>query len=96
MNENEDIMPSITARIGDPVGLHLRAASRIVQRAKDFQSEILIRYKGTEANAKSILGLASLVAHHQEPLEIVAEGHDAEEALRALAHLIENELAEQS
>ncbi len=95
MNENEETMPSTTAKIGDPVGLHLRAASRIVQRAKDFASEIQIRYKGTQANAKSILGLASLVAHHQEPLEILAEGPDAEEALSALAHLIEHELAEQ-
>jgi phosphocarrier protein len=87
-------MPSTTARIGDPVGLHLRAASRIVQRAKDFESEILIRYQEVQANAKSILGLASLVAHHREPVEIVAEGPDAAEALQALAHLIENELAE--
>lgn len=88
-------MPSTTAKIGDPVGLHLRAASRIVQCAKDFQSEISIRYKGTSANAKSILGLASLVAHYQEPLEILAEGPDAVEALDALSQLIEHELAEQ-
>jgi phosphotransferase system HPr (HPr) family protein len=88
-------MPSLTARVGDPVGLHLRAASRIVKRAKQFESEIHIRYQSVEANAKSILGLASLVAHHLEPLEISAEGPDAEAALASLATLIEHELAEQ-
>ncbi len=87
-------MPTVTARIGDPVGLHLRAASRIVQRAKQFDSEIHIRYQDTLANAKSILGLASLVAHHLEPVEITAEGPDADEALQSLVELIENELAE--
>ena len=88
-------MPSMIARISDPVGLHLRAASRIVQRAKQFESKIHIRYQDVEANAKSILGLASLVAHHLEPLEIRAEGPDAEAALSSLAALIEHELAEQ-
>jgi phosphocarrier protein len=88
-------MPATTAKIGDPVGLHLRAASRIVQCAKDFQSEIFICYKGIRANAKSILGLASLVAHYQEPLEIQAEGPDAADALQALSRLIEHGLAEQ-
>ena len=52
------------AKISDPVGLHLRAASRIVQVAKRFDSEIRITYGGVETNAKSILGLASLVARH--------------------------------
>ena len=89
-------MPTVTAKIGDPVGLHLRAASRIVQRAKNFDAEIHIQYQDVKANAKSILGLASLVAHHLEPVEISAEGPDAEEALKSLARLIEIELAEQS
>jgi phosphocarrier protein len=77
------------AHISDPVGLHLRAASRIVQTAKRFQSEIRIAYDGVETNAKSILGLASLVAKHREPLELTAEGPDQDAALDALYELIE-------
>jgi len=87
-------VPQRTAKIGDPVGLHLRAASRIVKMAKSFESEIHIAYDGVVANAKSILGLASLVAAHLELVEIQAEGADADRALDALAHLIEVELAE--
>lgn len=89
-------MASRTANISDPVGLHLRAASRIVQVAKEFQSEITIAYEGVETNAKSILGLASLVARFQEPLEIRAMGPDENEALDALTHLIGVELGEDS
>jgi phosphocarrier protein len=78
------------------VGLHLRAASRIVQVAKRFESEIRIAYGGVEINAKSILGLASLVARHLAPVEISAEGPDESEALDALVTLIEHELAEEA
>ncbi len=85
-----------TAKISDPVGLHLRAASRIVQVAKEFQSEITIAYDGVETNAKSILGLASLVARYQEPLELRAEGPDEGAALDALVQLIEVGLGEES
>lgn len=88
-------MASRTAHIGDPVGLHLRAASRIVQVAKKFESEIRISYEGVETNAKSILGLASLVARHQDPVDVTAEGPDASEALDTLVRLIEIELAEE-
>ena len=89
-------MASRTAHIGDPVGLHLRAASRIVQAAKRFESDIRIAYGGVETNAKSILGLASLVARHQDPLDVIADGPDATEALDVLVHLIEVELAEEA
>lgn len=85
-----------TAKISDPVGLHLRAASRIVQVAKRYDSEIRIAYGGVETNAKSILGLASLVARHLEPIEITAEGPDENEALDALVLLIEEQLAEEA
>lgn len=85
-----------SAKIGDPVGLHLRAASRIVQVAKRFECDIRIAYGGVETNAKSILGLASLVARHKEPLDVIAEGPDEADALAALVHLIEVELAEEA
>ena len=85
-----------TAKISDPVGLHLRAASRIVQVAKRYESEIRIAHGGVEINAKSILGLASLVARHLAPVKISAEGPDESEALDALVTLIEHELAEEA
>jgi len=94
--EEANDMATRTARISDPVGLHLRAASRIVQVAKGFESEIHIAYEGVETNAKSILGLASLVARFQAALEITAEGPDEDAAVDALSQLIAVDLGEES
>jgi len=88
-------MPSAIARIADPVGLHLRAASRIVQLAKRFPCDIRIAYDDAETNAKSILGLAALVAGPMAPLRITTEGEGADEALVALVELIQVGLAEE-
>jgi phosphocarrier protein len=83
------------AKVSDPVGFHLRAAGRIVKLTKTFASEVTIRFEGRSANAKSIMGLASLAAEFGSEVEVEVDGPDEEEALARLVHLIEVELAEQ-
>ncbi len=82
-------MTSATARVSDPVGFHLRAAGRIVKLTKSFASEVTIRFEGRVANAKSIMGLASLAAEYGTVVLVEAEGPDEAAALAALQHLIE-------
>ena len=60
---------------------------------KSFASEVTIRYNGRIANAKSIMGLASLAAEFGTDVEIEVTGPDEEEALASMVHLIEVELA---
>ena len=60
---------------------------------KRFQCEVLIRYQGKAANAKSIMGLASLAAEYGAEVHIECDGQDEDEALRSLIHLIGVELA---
>ncbi len=79
----------MTARVSDPVGFHLRAAGRIVKLTKSFASEVAIRYEGRVANAKSIMGLASLAAEFGTVVTIEASGADEDAALAALRQLIE-------
>ena len=86
-------MKTATATVSDPVGFHLRAAGRIVKMTKSFASEVTIRYNGRIANAKSIMGLASLAAEFGTDVEIEVTGPDEEEALASMVHLIEVELA---
>jgi phosphocarrier protein len=81
------------AKVSDPVGFHLRAAGRIVKLTKTFTSEVTIRYNGRSANAKSIMGLASLAAEFGTSVDIEVEGTDEDQALQQLIHLIEVELA---
>ena len=82
----------MTATVADPVGFHLRAAGRIVKLTKTFASEVTIRYNGRIANAKSIMGLASLAAEFGTDVEIEVEGMDEDDALDRLVHLIEVDL----
>jgi phosphocarrier protein len=82
-----------TAIVSDPVGFHLRAAGRIVRLTKGFASDVTIRYDGRSANAKSIMGLASLAAEFGSEVTVEVTGQDESEALAQIVHLIEVELA---
>jgi len=84
---------TVKATISDPVGFHLRAAGRIVKLTKTFSSVVMIHFEERVANAKSIMGLASLAAEFGAEVEIVAEGTDENEAAARLAQLIGVELA---
>ncbi len=90
-------MPYSVSRQVEPtngLGLHLRAASRVVQLAQQFQSEIRVLCEGRPANGKSILDLLTLAAQSGSRLEIEASGADAMEAIAALQELIEARLQE--
>ncbi len=76
------------------LGLHLRAASRLVQLAQRFQSEVRVLCEGRRADGKSILDLMTLAAQRGSRLEIEARGADAEEAVAALQALMESRFRE--
>jgi phosphocarrier protein HPr len=86
-------LKTANATVSDPVGFHLRAAGRIVKLTKTFASEVTIRYNGRVANAKSIMGLASLAAEFGTTVQIEAVGDDENDALDRIVRLIEIELA---
>ena len=80
--------------IVDALGLHMRPAAKFVTLAKTFRSEIVVICRGSRADGKSILELASLAAGCGTPLDIEAHGPDAEDAVAALADLLLAGLAE--
>lgn len=86
-------MKATTATVSDPVGFHLRAAGRIVKMTKKYQSEVTIRFNGRVANAKSIMGLASLAAEFGSRVDIEVDGPDEDLALEAIVQLIAIDLA---
>ena len=86
-------MKTALATVADPVGFHLRAAGRIVKLTKLFESEVTIRYQGRAANAKSIMGLASLAAEFGAEVEIECAGPDEVDAMARLIKLISEDLA---
>lgn len=78
------------AKVRNKNGIHLRLAGELVKAANMFSSEITIAKDSNEANAKSILGVASLGAEFGAELVISAQGDDAEEAVSYLVNLIES------
>lgn len=76
------------------LGLHARAASKLVATASRFASSILINRNGQTADAKSIMSLLMLAASKGTELEFIISGNDAEEALQHIEALINNRFDE--
>ncbi len=72
------------AIIKDPIGLHARPASIIVQAAGKFKSDLSIKNGDKTGNLKSIMSVMSLGAKNGSEITIIAEGDDASEALEAI------------
>jgi phosphotransferase system HPr (HPr) family protein len=83
-------------RLPDSEGLHLRAASQIAQLAQQFRAQIRVFGAGGAADGKSVLDLLTLGAECGAPLEVEADGPDAQSAIAALLALIENRLGDAS
>lgn len=83
--------------IENRLGLHARAAAKLVRLAASFRSEIQLARSDTRhqtVDAKSILGVLLLAATQHTEIEITAEGEDEEAAIAALSQLINDRLGE--
>ena len=76
-------------------GLHARASAKIVEASARFQSEIHIVKDGTAVNGRSIMGLMMLAASIGTEVEIITEGPDAAEAMKAILALVEVKFGEE-
>ena len=71
--------------------LHARPAALLVQRAKQFDSEVKLE-KGSKAkNAKSVMGIMAQGAIEGDTVKITAEGPDEKAAAEALAAFVSGE-----
>ena len=75
-------------------GLHARPANLFVQEAARFTSGITVIKDDKEYNAKSIMGILSMGAGKGDTILIQAEGSDAEEAVKALVKLVDDNFNE--
>ncbi len=76
------------------LGLHARAAAKLVQLAARYTSTLEILCHERLVNAKSIMGVMMLAASKGTTLELIAQGPDEEVALQALVRLIQNKFGE--
>jgi phosphocarrier protein len=77
------------------LGLHARAASKLVAVAQGYSSEISIELDDKNANAKSIMSLLVLAAPYESELMLTVDGEDEQEAHDAIVALIDNRFGEE-
>jgi phosphotransferase system HPr (HPr) family protein len=89
-------MVEITVAVRNQLGLHARAAARLVRIANRFQSNLRLERvdNSASADAKSILNVLMLAATGGTELRAIAEGHDEAEAIAALCGLFEDGFGE--
>jgi phosphocarrier protein len=76
------------------LGLHARAAAKLVHTASRYASDIKLKKGGEEVDAKSILGILLLAAGKGSTVTITASGSDESEALDSIEQLFLNRFDE--
>lgn len=80
--------------IVNKLGLHARAAAKLVHVAARFKSDIKIRKGEEEVDGKSILGILLLAAGRGSIITVKADGEDEAAAVEGIATLVANRFDE--
>lgn len=81
-------------QVGNRLGLHARAAAKLVQLLSGFSSQATLTGRGREVNAKSIMGVLLLAAAPGATLVLRVDGDDEAAAMEAAAALFERRFDE--
>jgi phosphocarrier protein HPr len=76
------------------LGLHARAATKLVQLASKFPCEVEVARGDQAANGKSVMGVLLLCGSKGTVIDVRAKGERADECVRAIGELIENKFGE--
>lgn len=80
--------------LNNKLGLHTRAAAKLVELSSRFSSQIELCLNTKKVNAKSILNVMLLSASNGAHLTIIIEGKDEDEAMVALKALFDSDFGE--
>ncbi|MBF8268646.1 MAG: phosphotransferase system, HPR-related protein [Gammaproteobacteria bacterium] len=87
-------MQTKSITIINKLGLHARAAARLVQLASRFDCDINIILNGRKVNGKSIMGIMMLAASKDTTVQITTAGPDELVAMSGLEELIQARFGE--
>ncbi len=76
------------------LGLHARAASKLVNCASFWESQVWLKRGDREVNGKSIMGVLTLAASRGTHLTIKTDGEDESSAMEDLQNLINGRFGE--
>jgi phosphocarrier protein len=78
------------------LGLHARAAAKLVHLAGSFACDVTLSQDGDQVDGKSILGILLLAAGQGARISVRCSGSDEEEAMAAIVALIADKFGEGS
>lgn len=87
-------MTSVEVELINRLGLHARAASKLVQKASGFESQVWLSHRGKRVNAKSIMGVLLLAAPCGSRLTLEVDGADEDAAAEAITGLVADRFGE--
>jgi phosphocarrier protein HPr len=82
--------------IVNDLGLHARAATKLVQLATKYSCEVALSHAGQTANAKSVMGVLLLCGSKGTVVDVKATGAQAKECVDAIGELIAARFGEPS
>jgi phosphocarrier protein len=82
--------------IVNALGLHARAATKLVQLASRFPCDVEVAREDQSANGKSVMGVLLLCGSKGTVLDVRATGERAQECVNAVGELIANRFGESS
>ncbi len=83
-------MTQSSVSITNELGLHLRAAARLVVVANQFAAVVRISANGKTVDGKSLLGITSLLAKRGTVITIMADGDGEKDAVEQISNLVQN------
>ncbi|MEC4679609.1 MAG: HPr family phosphocarrier protein [Nitrospirota bacterium] len=86
-----------TLRIKSELGLHARAAAKLVKLTSQFESDIKLSRLNVEeqVDAKSILGILLMAAAKGTEIEVMIDGKDEKVAMEAVEQLVNDRFGEE-
>lgn len=76
------------------LGLHARAAAKLVSTASTYSSKVKVSFNGKEVDGKSIMSVMMLAACKGCELTLKVEGDDQDTAMQAIVDLINDRFEE--
>ena len=76
--------------VANKLGLHARAAAKLVALASNFASDISIQKGDRKINGKSIMGVMMLAASQHTSVNITIDGEDEQRAMTEIENLFNN------
>lgn len=80
--------------IQNKLGLHTRAAAKLVDLAKRYGCKIELNFRDRTVDCKSIMGVITLGAQKDHSVNIVLNGDDEQAAFDAITALVNNKFGE--